>query len=180
MTFSSAPICTRLASGGGDGILAKSVEFLGRRSRDCWIVPREQPLARRHRLFVGSLEIHLRRQKPARYLDQMSVVQVRDDALEPWHKRLASGVELKRGNAPTSAIPDGVQRVLADPLTHATFVDADSDVEPDALTLEQHELEPGRDYHVIFSHVGGFYRCRRHCSRPGSGSVPPPCAASRE
>ena len=38
------------------------------------------------------------------------------------------------------------------------FVDAESDVEPDALTLEQHELEPGRDYHVIFSHVGGFYR----------------------
>jgi hypothetical protein len=38
------------------------------------------------------------------------------------------------------------------------FVDADEDLAPDVHTLEPHELEPGRDYHVIFSHVGGLYR----------------------
>lgn len=38
------------------------------------------------------------------------------------------------------------------------FIDADEDVTPDARTLEPHELESGRDYHVIFSHVGGLYR----------------------
>lgn len=39
------------------------------------------------------------------------------------------------------------------------FVDAaDGDPAPDVATLEPHELEPGRDYHVIFSHVGGLYR----------------------
>ncbi len=38
------------------------------------------------------------------------------------------------------------------------FVDADTDLAPDAPTLAPHELEPGRDYHVVFSHVGGLYR----------------------
>ena len=38
------------------------------------------------------------------------------------------------------------------------FVDADEPLEPDTATLEPHELEPGREYHVIFSHVGGLYR----------------------
>jgi hypothetical protein len=38
------------------------------------------------------------------------------------------------------------------------FVDADQDVTPDVLTLDQHELTPGREYHVIYSHVGGLYR----------------------
>ncbi|WP_158841641.1 GH3 auxin-responsive promoter family protein [Saccharothrix deserti] len=38
------------------------------------------------------------------------------------------------------------------------FVDADLDLGPDVATLDQHELEPGRDYHVVFSHVGGLYR----------------------
>lgn len=38
------------------------------------------------------------------------------------------------------------------------FIDADEDVAPDAHTLQPHELESGRDYHVIFSHVGGLYR----------------------
>ena len=38
------------------------------------------------------------------------------------------------------------------------FVDADEDLVPDAPTLEPHELEPGREYHVVFSHVGGLYR----------------------
>ncbi|MFF5860233.1 GH3 auxin-responsive promoter family protein [Streptomyces sp. NPDC012751] len=38
------------------------------------------------------------------------------------------------------------------------FVDADEDLAPDSATLRPHELEPGRDYHVVFSHVGGLYR----------------------
>lgn len=38
------------------------------------------------------------------------------------------------------------------------FVDADSDLTPDVDTLLPHELEPGREYHVVFSHVGGLYR----------------------
>ncbi|MCX4824955.1 GH3 auxin-responsive promoter family protein [Streptomyces sp. NBC_01142] len=38
------------------------------------------------------------------------------------------------------------------------FADADGDLGPDTPTLLQHELEPDRDYHVIFSHVGGLYR----------------------
>lgn len=38
------------------------------------------------------------------------------------------------------------------------FVDADETLGPDAVTLEPHELTPGRDYHVVFSHVGGLYR----------------------
>ena len=38
------------------------------------------------------------------------------------------------------------------------FVDAEDDLKPDAATLLPHELEVGRDYHVLFSHIGGFYR----------------------
>ncbi|MBY8839894.1 GH3 auxin-responsive promoter family protein [Streptomyces sp. SP2-10] len=38
------------------------------------------------------------------------------------------------------------------------FADADEDLAPDTATLRPHELEPGRDYHVVFSHVGGLYR----------------------
>lgn len=38
------------------------------------------------------------------------------------------------------------------------FVDADADLAPDTQTLLPHELEEGRDYHVVYSHVGGFYR----------------------
>ncbi|MFG2531764.1 GH3 auxin-responsive promoter family protein [Streptomyces sp. NPDC048516] len=38
------------------------------------------------------------------------------------------------------------------------FVEAESDLRPDAPTLTLDELEPGRDYHVIFSHIGGLYR----------------------
>lgn len=38
------------------------------------------------------------------------------------------------------------------------FLDADEDVTPDAATLLWDELEPGRDYHVVFSHAGGLYR----------------------
>lgn len=38
------------------------------------------------------------------------------------------------------------------------FADADEDLGPDTLTVGPEELEPGRDYHVVFSHVGGLYR----------------------
>lgn len=38
------------------------------------------------------------------------------------------------------------------------FVDADADLVPGVRTLLPGELEAGRDYHVIFSHVGGLYR----------------------
>ncbi|MDT0449467.1 GH3 auxin-responsive promoter family protein [Streptomyces hesseae] len=38
------------------------------------------------------------------------------------------------------------------------FADADEDLAPDTASLGPHELEPGRDYHVVFSHVGGLYR----------------------
>ncbi|WP_435883147.1 GH3 family domain-containing protein [Streptomyces microflavus] len=38
------------------------------------------------------------------------------------------------------------------------FVDADADLTPDTETLLPSELEAGREYHVIFSHVGGLYR----------------------
>lgn len=38
------------------------------------------------------------------------------------------------------------------------FVDADADLRPDSETLLAHEIEPGRDYQVLFSHVGGLYR----------------------
>ncbi|MFE2172632.1 GH3 auxin-responsive promoter family protein [Kitasatospora sp. NPDC059462] len=38
------------------------------------------------------------------------------------------------------------------------FVDADADLTPDVATLLPHEVEPGREYHVVFSHVGGLYR----------------------
>jgi hypothetical protein len=38
------------------------------------------------------------------------------------------------------------------------FADADRDLGPDTATLQPHELEADRDYHVVFSHVGGLYR----------------------
>jgi hypothetical protein len=38
------------------------------------------------------------------------------------------------------------------------FVPADEPIEPGVATLAQHELEPGHDYQVIYSHVGGLYR----------------------
>ncbi|MFE0251244.1 GH3 auxin-responsive promoter family protein [Streptomyces sp. NPDC059010] len=38
------------------------------------------------------------------------------------------------------------------------FVPADEELAPDSATLLPHEIEAGRDYHVLFSHVGGFYR----------------------
>ncbi|MET9451695.1 GH3 family domain-containing protein [Streptomyces cinerochromogenes] len=38
------------------------------------------------------------------------------------------------------------------------FADADDDLRPDTATLLPQDLEPDRDYHVVFSHVGGLYR----------------------
>jgi hypothetical protein len=38
------------------------------------------------------------------------------------------------------------------------FVEADERLDAESATLEAHELEPGREYHVLFSHVGGLYR----------------------
>ncbi|MFD4376440.1 GH3 auxin-responsive promoter family protein [Streptomyces sp. NPDC058486] len=38
------------------------------------------------------------------------------------------------------------------------FVPAERDLGPGAETLLAHEVEAGRDYHVLFSHVGGLYR----------------------
>ncbi|MFD9483162.1 GH3 auxin-responsive promoter family protein [Streptomyces sp. NPDC059991] len=38
------------------------------------------------------------------------------------------------------------------------FADADADLTPDMPTLQPHELEVGRDYHTVFSHIGGLYR----------------------
>ncbi|QEU91107.1 GH3 family domain-containing protein [Streptomyces kanamyceticus] len=38
------------------------------------------------------------------------------------------------------------------------FVDAADDVRPDSPTLLYDELETGRDYHVVFSHLGGLHR----------------------
>jgi hypothetical protein len=38
------------------------------------------------------------------------------------------------------------------------FVDADEDLGPEVSTMDPGELEPGREYQVVFSHVGGLYR----------------------
>ncbi|MFJ4853229.1 GH3 auxin-responsive promoter family protein [Streptomyces sp. NPDC088730] len=38
------------------------------------------------------------------------------------------------------------------------FVDAEEDLGPSTPTLGMRELEAGRDYHVVFSHIGGLYR----------------------
>jgi hypothetical protein len=38
------------------------------------------------------------------------------------------------------------------------FVDADTPLRPDIGTLTFDQLETGREYQVIFSHVGGLYR----------------------
>src|SRR5450759_2619836 len=109
MTFSSAPISPSLASGGGAGILAKTVELFGHRRRDFRIVSGDKPIARRHGLVVGSLKVHLRRQEPTRHLHQMGVVYVGDDALEAGQERVAGGVQLKDWHPPASPILHGVQ-----------------------------------------------------------------------
>ncbi|MGP4029212.1 GH3 family domain-containing protein [Actinomadura sp. 3N407] len=39
------------------------------------------------------------------------------------------------------------------------FVPADEEIDPRGATLLAHELEEGREYHVILTHLGGLYRC---------------------
>lgn len=39
------------------------------------------------------------------------------------------------------------------------FVPADGPLSADSETLLPTELEEGRDYHLVFSHIGGLYRC---------------------
>lgn len=39
------------------------------------------------------------------------------------------------------------------------FVPADGPLSADSETLLPAELEEGRDYHLVFSHIGGLYRC---------------------
>ncbi|GAA5039855.1 hypothetical protein HNP84_005254 [Thermocatellispora tengchongensis] len=39
------------------------------------------------------------------------------------------------------------------------FVPAEEDIDPTGPTLLAHELEDGREYHVVLSHAGGLYRC---------------------
>ncbi|MEU0797940.1 GH3 auxin-responsive promoter family protein [Amycolatopsis sp. NPDC005961] len=38
------------------------------------------------------------------------------------------------------------------------FVEAGQDLGPEVSTMELGELEEGREYHVVFSHIGGLYR----------------------
>ncbi|MFF8945220.1 GH3 auxin-responsive promoter family protein [Streptomyces sp. NPDC014864] len=38
------------------------------------------------------------------------------------------------------------------------FVEADTDISEDVETLRPEDLEAGRDYHVVFSHIGGLFR----------------------
>jgi hypothetical protein len=52
---------------------------------------------------------------------------------------------------PTAGAP-AVESVLYE------YLDADEDIKPDSDTLGVSDLEAGRDYHVLVSHVGGLYR----------------------
>lgn len=38
------------------------------------------------------------------------------------------------------------------------FIGADEDIRPDSSTVDFSKLEPGQEYHVIVSHIGGLYR----------------------
>ncbi|MEV4506959.1 GH3 family domain-containing protein [Streptomyces klenkii] len=76
-----------------------------------------------------------------------------------------TGVTVLPTPAAASEGPVGVpldRHPTAGPLAVSTafyeFVDAGQDVRADSPTLLHHELEAGRDYHVVFSHVGGLYR----------------------
>ncbi|WP_165495334.1 GH3 family domain-containing protein [Actinomadura roseirufa] len=48
---------------------------------------------------------------------------------------------------------------LMTPSCFYEFVPAGEDIRGDAATVLAHELEDGRDYHVVLSHIGGLYRC---------------------
>jgi GH3 auxin-responsive promoter len=39
------------------------------------------------------------------------------------------------------------------------FIPAEEEIAPDSETLLAEEIEPGREYHVVLTHVGGLYRC---------------------
>ena len=39
------------------------------------------------------------------------------------------------------------------------FLPVEQAIRPDSKTLLAHELENGREYHVVLSHLGGLYRC---------------------
>ncbi|MFI1971841.1 GH3 family domain-containing protein [Streptomyces cinnamoneus] len=76
-----------------------------------------------------------------------------------------SGVTVLPTPPSASEGPVGVpvdRHPTAGPLAVSTalyeFVDAAEDVRPDSPTLLFGELEAGRDYHVVFSHVGGLHR----------------------
>ncbi|MGA4844618.1 GH3 family domain-containing protein [Streptomyces sp. G45] len=80
-------------------------------------------------------------------------------------ERYGAGVAVLPAPAAASEGPVGVPvddhpaaGVLAVSSALYEFVDAADDVRPDSPTLLWHEVEPGRDYHVVFSHVGGLYR----------------------
>ncbi|WP_165975278.1 GH3 auxin-responsive promoter family protein [Actinomadura rubrisoli] len=48
---------------------------------------------------------------------------------------------------------------LMTPSCFYEFVPAEDDVRGDSQTMLAHELEEGRDYHVVLSHIAGLYRC---------------------
>lgn len=60
------------------------------------------------------------------------------------------------------AVPTG-DRQVGGPLVVTSclyeFVPAEEEIAPGSPTLRAHELEEGREYHVVLSHLGGLYRC---------------------
>jgi GH3 auxin-responsive promoter len=59
--------------------------------------------------------------------------------------------------APVDRHPTGAPLYL--PGCFFEFVPADRPIAADAQTLLAAELEEGRDYHLVLSHIGGLYRC---------------------
>jgi hypothetical protein len=39
------------------------------------------------------------------------------------------------------------------------FIPAEEEIGPESETMLAHEIEAGRDYHVVLTHIGGLYRC---------------------
>ncbi|WP_169806849.1 GH3 family domain-containing protein [Actinomadura macra] len=48
---------------------------------------------------------------------------------------------------------------LMTPSCFYEFVPAEDEIHGESRTVLVHELERGRDYHVVLSHIGGLYRC---------------------
>ncbi|MFD0689986.1 GH3 auxin-responsive promoter family protein [Actinomadura fibrosa] len=48
---------------------------------------------------------------------------------------------------------------LTTPSCFYEFVPVEEEIRGDSPTLLAHEVEEGRDYHVVLSHLGGLYRC---------------------